>query len=128
MWQMAELDGMTLMMAIQAVRDQIARYESLLDSETLRDRDEIELLILSYQKTQTRLREAYERDWTPTSNLPAYSKLVPHDTDWALELTREFSEQLAQGRHQLGVHALFGHERIGFCVACDLEHRHFVRA
>jgi hypothetical protein len=47
----------------------------------LRDREEIELLILSYQKTQDRLREAYECDWNPTSNLPAYSKLVPDDTD-----------------------------------------------
>ena len=73
---MAATDALTLMMAIQAVRDQIARYEALLTSETLRDPEEIQSLILSYEKAQERLREAYESEWREGSNLPHYSKLV----------------------------------------------------
>ncbi len=34
---MADLDALTLMMAIQAVHAEIARYEQPLESETLRD-------------------------------------------------------------------------------------------
>lgn len=74
---MAAVDALTLMMAIQAIRDQIARYEGLLTSETLRDPEEIQSLILSYEKAQERLREAYESEWREGSNLPRYSKLVP---------------------------------------------------
>ena len=36
---MAELDNITLMMAIQAVNAEITKYEHLLTSETLRDRE-----------------------------------------------------------------------------------------
>jgi len=38
---MAELDNITLMMAIQAVNEQINKYEHLLTSETLRDLEDI---------------------------------------------------------------------------------------
>jgi hypothetical protein len=72
-----ELDGMTLMMAIQAVREEIKRHDLLLTSETLRDPEEIQLLILSYEKTLQRLKEAYEAVWSEGSNLPPYSSLVP---------------------------------------------------
>jgi hypothetical protein len=73
----AELDGITLMMAVQAVRDQITRYEALLESETLTDAGEIQGLILSYEKALMKLREVYENEWREGSNLPPYSKLVP---------------------------------------------------
>ena len=53
---MADVDGMTLMMAIQAVNEQIRRFELLLTSETL--------------------REAYTSESTSGGNLPEYSKLV----------------------------------------------------
>lgn len=43
---MAELDNLTLMMAIQAVQGQIRHFESLLTSQTLRDPEEIQSLIL----------------------------------------------------------------------------------
>ena len=73
---MADVDGLTLMMAIQAVDQEIKRHELLLTSETLRDPEEIQALISSYEKAAGRLREAYEAEWTPGSNLPAYAKLV----------------------------------------------------
>lgn len=74
---MAELDGISLMMAVQAVHAELVRYETLLTSETLRDREEIQSLVSSYEKALARLREAYESEQAAVSNLPPYSKLVP---------------------------------------------------
>jgi hypothetical protein len=73
---MAQVDGITLMMAVQAVHAEIKRYELLLTSETLRDPEEIQSLILSYEKALSRLRAAYESECASASNLPPYSKLV----------------------------------------------------
>jgi hypothetical protein len=73
---MADVDGLTLMMAIQAVDQEIQRHELLLTSQTLRDPEEIQSLIATYEKAADRLREAYEAEWTAGSNLPPYAKLV----------------------------------------------------
>lgn len=73
---MAELDNITLMMAIQAVNAEITKYEHLLTSETLRDREEIQMLVLSYQKAAESLRQAYESQWVEGGNLPSYRALV----------------------------------------------------
>jgi hypothetical protein len=73
---MAQVDGITLMMAVQAVHAEIKRYELLLTSETLRDPEEIQSLIFSYEKALSRLRDAYESELAGASNLPPYSKLV----------------------------------------------------
>lgn len=73
---MAELDNITLMMAIQAVNEQINKYEHLLTSETLRDLEDIQSLIFSYEKAAAALKEAYESEWSKGSNLPEYSTLV----------------------------------------------------
>lgn len=73
---MAEVDIMTLMMSIQAVNAEIKKYESLLTSETLRDPDEIQSLILSYEKAANVLKDAYMQEWKEGSNLPEYSELV----------------------------------------------------
>ena len=73
---MAEVDGLTLMMAIQAVNAEIRRYEQLLSSETLRDPEEIQSLIFSYEKTADELKTAYESEWKEGSNLPPYDELI----------------------------------------------------
>ncbi len=73
---MAEVDLITLMMSIQAVNAQIRKYEELLTSETLKDPEEIQLLVLSYEKAAMALKEAYLNDWREGSNLPEYSALV----------------------------------------------------
>lgn len=73
---MAEIDNITLMMSIQAVNEQIKKYEHLLTSETLRDPEEIQSLILSYEKAAIALKEAYTSEWEEGSNLPAYHVLV----------------------------------------------------
>ncbi len=73
---MAEVDNITLMMSIQAVNEQIKKYEELLTSETLRDAEEIQSLVFSYEKAADVLKEAYISNWSPGSNLPEYSALV----------------------------------------------------
>lgn len=76
---MSEIDNITLMMAIQAVNEQIKKYEQLLTSETLRDPEQIQELIFSYEKAAEVLRGSYEANWVRGGNLPEYSALVGHD-------------------------------------------------
>jgi hypothetical protein len=74
---MAEVDGGTLMMAIQAVRDKIARLESLLQSETLRDAGAIQDLLMSFDRAAEKLKVAYEFERRGGRvNLPPYEDLV----------------------------------------------------
>jgi hypothetical protein len=73
---MSKIDNITLMMAIQAVNEQIKKYEQLLTSETLRDAAEIQELVFSYEKALEALRLAYEANWVQDGNLPAYDALV----------------------------------------------------
>jgi uncharacterized protein Yka (UPF0111/DUF47 family) len=73
---MAEVDIITLMMSIQAVNDQIKKYEALLTSETLRDPEEIQDLIFSYEKAADALKNAYTKEWHEGSNLPKYSEIA----------------------------------------------------
>jgi hypothetical protein len=72
---MAEVDIITLMMSIQAVNEQIKKYEALLTSETLRDPEEIQALIFSYEKAAEVLKNAYAQEWHEGSNLPKYSDI-----------------------------------------------------
>lgn len=76
---MADVDPITLMISIQAVNERIRKFEELLTSETLRDREEIESLVFSYEKTLNVLKEAYQQEWREGSNLPKYSILVNND-------------------------------------------------
>jgi hypothetical protein len=73
---MAEVDIITLMMSIQAVNEQIKKYEALLTSETLRDPEEIQSLIMSYEKALVALKNAYMTEWHEGSNLPKYFDLL----------------------------------------------------
>ncbi|MGH2610041.1 MAG: hypothetical protein ACRDHF_13255 [Tepidiformaceae bacterium] len=62
-------------MAIQAVEAEIRRYEGLLTSETLRDREHIQSLVLSYERAAQRLKEAYLDERRDVSNLPPYESV-----------------------------------------------------
>jgi hypothetical protein len=73
---MAEVDNITLMMSIQAVNEQIIKYENLLTSETLKDAEEIQSLVFSYEKAAAVLKEAYTRNWSKGGNMPEYNTLV----------------------------------------------------
>ena len=73
---MADVSGATLMMAIQAVHRQIRYYEGLLESETLRDPQEVQSLILSYEAAARELKVAYQQERGGGSNLPEHEVLV----------------------------------------------------
>ena len=64
------------MMSIQAVTEQIKKYESLLTSETLKDAEEFQSLVFSYEKAAEVLKEAYTMNWSKGGNLPEYNTLV----------------------------------------------------
>jgi hypothetical protein len=71
-----DLDENTLIICIQSVNAQIKYLKSLLTSETLRDDDQIEDLILSYQKAAAELKREYLKQWDETSNMPRYEELI----------------------------------------------------
>lgn len=73
---MAELSLATLMISIQAVAKQIEHFEGLLSSETVRDKAEIQELLLSLDNAAENLKEVYESKWQEGSNFPAYNELT----------------------------------------------------
>jgi hypothetical protein len=78
---MAKLSGRSLMMAVQAVRDQIARLDRLLTSETLSDREALTELLMSYESAAEELRDAYMTETKGGRvNLPAYDELIKQAT------------------------------------------------
>ncbi len=76
---MPQINGMTLMMAIQAVDAKIAEIEDQLDNDDSPEADELEPLLLSYMKAASALKTAYDEALESTSNLPPYSDLVRAD-------------------------------------------------
>ncbi len=73
---MPEIDGHTLMMAVQAVDARIHALEVEADqAEGLAARD-LEDLLMSYMLTASTLRKGYEEALKLSSNLPPYEKLV----------------------------------------------------
>lgn len=73
---MVELSLATLMVSIQAVAKQIEHFEGLLSSETVRDKAEIQELLLSLDNAAEELKQVYESRRKTGSNFPAYEKLV----------------------------------------------------
>ena len=73
---MVELSLATLMVSIQAVAKQIEYFEGLLSSETVRDKAEIQELLLSLDNAAEELKQVYENRRQAGSNFPAYEKLV----------------------------------------------------
>jgi hypothetical protein len=73
---MPEINGRTLMMAIQAVDFKINDIVRQLDEVEDADGGELEMLLLSYEKAATSLKSAYEEALKTVSNLPPYETLV----------------------------------------------------
>lgn len=73
---MPEINGITLMMAIQAVEFKMNDIERSLQDETCANGAELESLLLSYDKAATALRVGYEDAVKLSSNLPPYETLV----------------------------------------------------
>jgi len=66
----------TLMVSIQAVAKQIEHFEGLLSSETVRNKTDIQELLLSLDNAVENLKEVYESKWQEGSNFPAYNELT----------------------------------------------------
>ncbi|MEN9866539.1 MAG: hypothetical protein RL748_2129 [Pseudomonadota bacterium] len=73
---MPEVNGRTLMMAIQAVDFKISDIVKNLDTADDTEGGELELLLLSYEKAAASLKIAYEEAQKSVSNLPPYDTLV----------------------------------------------------
>lgn len=73
---MVELSLATLMVSIQAVAKQIEYFEGLLSSETVRDKEEIQELLLSLDNAAEELKQVYQSRRQEGSNFPVYEKLV----------------------------------------------------
>ena len=76
---MADVDISTLLMSIQAINEQIRKYQKVRvenrESE-LEDHELLEPLLVSYGRALHRLKQAYTSDWTPECNFPEYDKVI----------------------------------------------------
>ena len=74
---MPEVNGRTLVMAVQAVDAQVRTLSRQIDAASEDDDvTDLEDLLLSYMNAAAELRTAYEEALKMSSNLPAYAKLV----------------------------------------------------
>ncbi len=73
---MAEISLSTLLVSIQAVEKQTEYFESLLRSETVRDKADIQDLLLTFDQAAENLKEAYISMRGENSNFPKYEDLL----------------------------------------------------
>lgn len=73
---MANVDVMTLMMAIQAVDAKIISLVDMLENNDSPEAGELEALLLSYEKAAMKLKTAYEEKLKTASNFPPYEQLI----------------------------------------------------
>ncbi len=77
---MPNVNGRTLVLAIQAVDFKIANLEESIDSLPANQGSELESLLLNYTNAAEALKQAYAIAVTESSNLPPYEKLVRSDS------------------------------------------------
>jgi hypothetical protein len=73
---MVDLELQTLLISIQSVQKQIEYFENLLKSETLKDKSEIEELLLTYDQAAENLKQVYISKRGVNSNYPEYNDLI----------------------------------------------------
>ena len=73
---MVELSLSTILVSIQSVQKQIEYFEGLLLSETVKDKSEIQELLLTYDQAAENLKEMYLFKKVPGSNYPEYESLI----------------------------------------------------
>ncbi len=73
---MVELNLSTILVSIQSVQKQIEYFEGLLESETVRDKGEIQELLLTYDQAAENLKEMYTSMRHTTNSFPAYEELL----------------------------------------------------
>lgn len=73
---MPEINGVTLMMAIQAVDSKVNEISKQLETDDSPEAGELESLLLCYEKALMVLKEGYEQALKTAGNLPPYEHLV----------------------------------------------------
>ena len=73
---MPEIDDDTLLVCLQAVHESINRLEALLDSETLKDRENITELLMSYDEAFKVLESVYREQLGKGTNLPPIESVL----------------------------------------------------
>ncbi len=73
---MVELELSTVLVSIQSIQKQIEHFEGLLESETVRDKAEIQELLLSFDQAAENLKELYISMRSEGSNYPEYESLI----------------------------------------------------
>ena len=73
---MPKIDNDTLLISLQAVYQNIKRYESLLNSETLKDPENIEELLVSYDEALNVLKSLYNEQLNTGANLPSIESIL----------------------------------------------------
>ncbi len=72
---MADVDGVTLMMAIQAVDEVIGRLSEATADENSADPDD-QTILMDYRRAARRLEAAYDKAAQVELDLPPYDELV----------------------------------------------------
>jgi hypothetical protein len=75
---MANVDGVTLMMAIQAVDEVIGRLTEATADEDSADPDD-QTLLMDYRRAARKLEDAYDKACAIELDLPPYDELVNND-------------------------------------------------
>lgn len=73
---MAEIDGVTLRMAIQAVDAMINDLANQLEANDSQETGELELRLLKYEAALEKLKVGYEVEQKISNNLPPFEKLI----------------------------------------------------
>lgn len=73
---MPEIDNDTLMVSLQAVYESVNRFEGLLDSETLKDPENITELLMSYDEAFKVLKSVYREQLGNGADLPPIESIV----------------------------------------------------
>ena len=73
---MPQIDDDTLLVSLQAVYESINRFEALLDSETLKDPENITELLMSYDEAFKVLKSVYREQLGKGADLPPIESVV----------------------------------------------------
>ena len=73
---MPNIDNDTLLACLQSVHENVRRYESLLDSETLPDPENITELLMFYHEALRVLKSLYISELNSGANLPPLDSII----------------------------------------------------
>lgn len=74
---MPTIDSRTLLVSLQATYECINRYEALLDSETLKDPETIDEILMLYYEGFNVLKAVYQQQLDKGETLPSLQQIIP---------------------------------------------------